>query len=172
MIEKNNIQKVLEWFFTCPLKEIHLRELARELKLSMPTIITAVNRLARERFVTVTKGRAMTTIKANLEAVLFIRLKRVNNLERLYTSGFVDMLMKVFRMPSAIICFGSYARGEDTERSDIDIAIVGGTENDCPVERYEEVLKRGISLHIIDRKKISKEFSANLANGIVLEGAV
>ncbi len=44
MIEKNNTYKVLEFFFTYPTKEIHLRELSRQLKLSMPPILSAVKK--------------------------------------------------------------------------------------------------------------------------------
>jgi len=51
MIEKNNTWKILEFFFYYPTTEIHLRELARRMKLSMPAIIFAVEKLARENFI-------------------------------------------------------------------------------------------------------------------------
>lgn len=172
MVEKNNTQRLLGFFFTFPLREIHLRELSREMKLSMPAIIAAVNKLKKERLVIVTKGKALTDVKANVEDENFIRLKRVDNLERMYTSGLVKFLSKAFDNPSAIICFGSYSRGEDTEISDIDIAIVGRKKNEADANTFEKLLKRKISLHNIVAEKVSNEFRSNLCNGIVLEGAL
>ena len=51
MIEKSTNQRVLEYFFTSPTKEIHLRELARETKLSLPTILLSVKKLEQEKLV-------------------------------------------------------------------------------------------------------------------------
>lgn len=70
-----------------------------------------------------------------------------------------------------MILFGSYAKGEDTKESDIDIAIITG-QKDCPeFEAYEGHLKRKISLHLIENMKNEKrEFINSLANCIVLYG--
>src|SRR3989338_9228307 len=124
MVEKNNIQKVLSYFFMFPTREIHLRELSRIIKLSMPAILSAVNQLKREQLVEVRKGRVLTIVKARNENTLFVRLKRLHNLENLYLSGLVDTIYSVYKRPRAIICFGSYSRGDDIETSDIDIAII------------------------------------------------
>ena len=80
MVGKNNTQKMLAYFFRYPTKEIHLRELSREMKLSMPAILSAVKKLKKESLVQVKKGRALTTVKANLENKEFTRLKKVYNL--------------------------------------------------------------------------------------------
>jgi len=172
MIEKNTTQTTLEYFFTYPLREIHLRELTRKLSTSLPTVLITIKKLSKERLVVVTKGRAITTVKANLDSVLFFRLKRISNLERLLVSGLIDALSSAFKIPQAIICFGSYSRGEDIETSDIDIAIIGGTEKQIELEKFEKLLKRRISLHFVKLAKVSEEFKKNLCNGIVLEGAL
>lgn len=172
MIENNNTLRVLGWFFNFPTSETYLRELSREMKLSMPAIIAAVNKLQKENLVIVQRKKALTTVKANLDCKMFLNLKRVNNLEKLYTSGLADYLSSSFNKPQAIICFGSYSRGEDIEKSDIDIAIIEGTEKEIPFEKFEKLLKRKISIHHIKLSKISEEFKSNLCNGIILEGAI
>jgi len=172
MIGKTNIQKVLAFFFTYPTRELHLRQLSRETSLSMPTILAAIKKLQHEELLTIKKGRAFTLVKANLENNNFIRLKRVYNLESLYESGLVDFLYNEFKKPHAIVCFGSYSRGDDTENSDIDIGIIGASEKELNADSFEKKLRKRISLHFIDLDKTSVEFKSNLFNGIVLEGAL
>jgi len=172
MIEKNNIQKILETFFKFPTRVFYLRELSRELKLSMPTILNAIKKLKKEDLVVIKKSKAITMISANLENQLFTRLKRIYNLEALYLSGLVDFLYEEYKSPQAIICFGSYSRGDDIERSDIDIAIISSVEKEIDLTKFEKTLLRNISIHIVDLNKISKEFMANLYNGLVLGGAL
>jgi len=171
MVEKNNTQKILEYFFDCPTMSIHLRELSRQMELSMPAILAGIKKLAKEQLITITKGKALTTVTANAESPFFTRLKKVSNLEKLYTSGLVDEIIKNANVPQAIVCFGSYARGEDTEDSDIDIAIIGG-KNSKALDKFEKCLKRKISFHYVPMGTISNEFKSNLCNGIVLEGAL
>ena len=170
MIGKNNTQETMEFFFKNPTREVYLRELSRELNLSMPTILAAIEKLRKVQLVIVTKEKAFTNVKANLENKNFFRLKRLSNIEQLYVCGVIDTLE--ITHPQSIICFGSYSRGEDVETSDIDIAIIGGNEKDIALEKFEKELQRKISLHWINPSRISNDFKANLMNGIVLEGAL
>lgn len=168
MIGKTTTQHVLEYFFLNPTTRVHLRELSRQTGLSMPTIITAVTKLEKEGFVNVERGRAWTFVTANRNRD-FLRKKRLFNLAQLYESGLVDALIRSCH-PQAIICFGSYSRGEDTEESDIDIAIINGKDGTLP-ETFEQALRRPLSLHHPKMSRISKEFRENLRNGVVLDGA-
>ncbi|MFH1917068.1 MAG: nucleotidyltransferase domain-containing protein [Nanoarchaeota archaeon] len=86
-------------------------------------------------------------VRANVENKRFIWLKRVNNLERLYESGLVELISSGDLTPQAIICFGSYARGDDTEQSDIDLAIINGRQSVISTEKVEKVLKSVHSVH-------------------------
>lgn len=169
MIEKTNTQLILEWFFDNPTTSIHLRELSRKLKLSMPTIIKGINKLQKNNLIIIEKTIVVTNIKANLNNKKLIQLKKVNNLEKIYTSGLIEELNK--KIPKAIILFGSYAFGEDVEESDIDIAIISKKTVNLS-EKFEKLLKRKISLHQIELNKVSKEFKTSLYNGIVLEGSI
>ena len=171
MIEKSTINKVLELFFVNPSIEFHLRELSRLLKLSMPTIVSTTDILSKEKMVIKTKGKVLTRVIANRENVKFVRHKRVYNLEQIYVSGFVDILVSKYNQPKNIILFGSFSRGEDNENSDIDIGIVTNKKIGVDVSSFEKALKRKITIHEIDINKVSGEFKANLANGVVLEGS-
>ena len=171
MIEKSTTQKVMEVFFENPSKEFHLRELSRLLKLSMPTIISATDKLAKERLIIKEKGKVITKVMANGKNIDFTRLKRLHNLEWIYKSSLVNHLSESYNNPKAVILFGSFSRGEDSEKSDIDIAVITNKRLNLDLPKYENILKRAINLHEVNLGKISKEFKANLLNGIVLEGS-
>ena len=171
MIEKSTIQKVLAVFFDNPSREFHLRELSRLLKLSMPTIISATDKLAKESLILKKKGKVITKVMANRSYIDFARLKRLHNLELIYKSGIMNHFSESYNQPKAIILFGSFSRGEDIEKSDIDIAIITNKKLNLNLQKYENILKKVISVHEVNLDKISKEFKSNLANGIVLEGS-
>lgn len=136
----------------------------------MPTIISTTNELYKENLIVKNKGKVLTRTIANRENINFLRHKRLYNLERIYTSGIVDYLSNVYNHPKTIILFGSYSRGEDTEASDIDIAIITKKKLSLELTKYENILKRRVNIHEVDLGAVSDEFKANLANGIVLEG--
>ena len=171
MIEKSTTQKVLEVFFEYPSRELHLRELSRILKLSMPTIISTTSSLSKEKLIIKTKGKVITKVTANRENINFARYKHLYNLERIYTSGIIDYLSNIYNHPKNIILFGSFSRGEDVESSDIDIAINTNKKLNQDMSKYERILKKTVNVHEVNMDKISSEFKANLANGIVLEGS-
>ena len=70
-----------------------------------------------------------------------------------------------------MVLFGSFARGEDTEKSDIDIVVVGGAGS-ANAGLFEEALGRKISIHELKPRDVEKEFLFSLANGFVLHGAL
>lgn len=171
MIEKTTTERVFEAFLRNPSAEFHLRELSRLLKLSMPTIISATDALAKDGSIIKTKGKVLTTVAANRESPRFVQLKRVYNLDQLYVSGLLKHLSDAYNHPKLIILFGSFSRGEDAENSDIDIAVITNKRLNQDLSKYEKFLKRGVSIHELDLDKASDEFKANLAKGIVLEGS-
>ena len=168
MIEKST-KKIMRVIFENPSRGFHLRELSRVAKLSMPAVISATNSLSLNRLISKKKEIHITRVKANLEFPRFVQKKRIFNLERIYDSGILEYLSAKYNFPKAIILFGSYSRGEDTEKSDVDIAVITDKSLNLDLSRFEKFLKRRVSLH--ENRKISKEFKANLANGIVLEGS-
>ncbi|MBI4452943.1 nucleotidyltransferase domain-containing protein [Candidatus Woesearchaeota archaeon] len=171
MIEKSTREKVSEFFFRNPSKETHLRGLSRLLKLSMPTIISVTDDLAKENFIIKIKSGFITQVQANRESIKFIRKKRIYNLAIVFESGIVEHLVKIYNHPQSIILFGSFSRGDDIEKSDVDIAVITKKKVDFDARQYEKSLGRNISIHEIDLNDVSKEFRLNLANGIVLEGS-
>jgi predicted nucleotidyltransferase len=64
----------------------------------------------------------------------------------LLLSGLVEFLKEQTANLSSIILFGSMAKGEDDEKSDIDILIIG-KEKHFNLGEFEEKLDKEITLH-------------------------
>ena len=171
IILKNSALTLLDIFFDNPTKEFHARELSRNTNLSIFAVLDAIKSLAKAGFVSVHSKGNLKIVKAE-HSTKFIRSKRVRNLEKIYNSGIVDYLNDTYGIPEAIVLFGSYSRGDDVEKSDIDIGVVTKSHKELNLEKFEKLLSRKISVHEIDLKKISREFHSNLSNGIVMEGAL
>ena len=92
-----------------------------------------------------------------------------NLIYELNKSGLIEYLWQGLS-PQAIILYGSYAKGEAIESSDIDIFIIG-KEKEINLDEFEK--KLGKNIHLIfdpDTKHIPKELMNNLANGVILKG--
>jgi len=113
--------------------------------------------------------RKFPVYKANTESREFNKHKKLHNYHAVISSGLVEYLEDIF-MPKAIVLFGSYARGEDTEGSDIDIFIEAKRE-DIDIKQFERKLKRKIELHFKEKfKEYPKELKNSIINGIILQG--
>lgn len=174
MIQNYNTYRVLQEFFQRPTHRFHLRELSRDLKLGMPSVRSHVHALAKMGLVAETDAETFKSYVPNVDSPLFKTYKRLDTLQRLYDSGLVDFLEKQLSYPTAIILFGSCAYGEDTEKSDIDIAVIA-RQKELDVSKYERELGRSIQLHafgsVADMKKTPELFN-NIMNGVVLYGFV
>lgn len=172
MLKKCNTWRVLEVFFRQPTTPFTVRQLAKKIDLAPPTALRIIRALQQEGFLREhIVGRA-SQITANLESKGYIYKKRAYNLESAYTSGLVDYLIQSYGDPQAIILFGSYARGEDIEKSDIDLAILTSDHKTLDLKDFEKALTRDISIHEVQLDQVSEEFKNNLYNGVILHGAI
>jgi len=165
-------EKIIEFLFANPTTSFRGRALASKLKKPASGVIKSARNLEKQGLVKISKDFTLS-IKLNRENKETFVLKRIYNLKSLYESGLVSFLSSA--LPgSAVIVFGSYAYGEDTEDSDIDIAIIGYKEKELekmPV--YEKILHRKLQLHFFkSTENIHKNLRQNVINGIVLEGAI
>ncbi|MFP4046087.1 MAG: nucleotidyltransferase domain-containing protein [Candidatus Aenigmatarchaeota archaeon] len=167
MFDKKNTNKVAELFFMNPDRSFHLREISRNLGVSVSTVSRAVDELEHEDLVTTEKG-VTKEVSANTTEH-FRDLKISYNLKSLAKSGLIDTIEETFH-PETIVLFGSYSRGEDSSDSDIDIAVVNCPEKEYDLSRFESELERNINLHNIKLEKTGQNFKKTLANGIVLRG--
>ena len=171
MFKKNSRDQLLGLFYTYPTQKFHVREIARLIKLSPATVLKFISELEKANFVHREETIALTQVWANLENEQFQRNKRIFNLQQIEDSGLVDYLIKEYNHPTLVL-FGSYARGEDLEKSDIDIAILTHKHKTLMLDKFKEKMKRKINVHELTLEKVSEEFKKSLYNGIVLAGSI
>ena len=164
------VNAILEFFLKNPTSKQHLREIARQTDFSPAGTLKSLKKLQKEGIITQTKNRAVTIYKANTTSPKWLPLKRIYNLQSLYYCGLIQSLKESYNEPEAIVLFGSYAKGEDTEQSDIDIAIITKENASIGLKTFESRLSRKINIVEVDTALSKNEFLNTLINGIVLEG--
>ncbi len=166
---KNSIK---EHFFIFPKSKLRVREIERALKLPLPSVIRYCRELENEGILAVQKIGNVQFYTASRSEIYLLE-KKLYNLKALYLSGLVGCLQQEMSNP-VIILFGSYAKGEDTEESDIDLYIGSPSKNQASVTTYEKKLKRKIQ--VFQYKSIKDvpnlHLANNILNGIVLNSYI
>ena len=158
--------RVWIFFVQNPLKKVHIRELARIISLSPAKVSQLSNCLVSEGLLQSSREGKNLVLSSNYDNELFIEKKKWTNLFLLLDCGLLEKLKKESKV---IILFGSYARGEDTEKSDIDIAI--DAKPTFKAEGFEDVLGRNIQYHYINNH-ISANLKENIHQGLILSGVM
>jgi predicted nucleotidyltransferase len=154
--------------------KLNQREIATLLKVSPTAVGKALSLLEKECLVKVERSKTMNLsyILLNRDNPFAVSLKRVENLKMLYESGIVEYFGDTFP-GCVIIMFGSYSRGEDTVKSDIDIAVLGSKRKDTELAKFGKMLERPVVLNFYDDiKGLDKNLRSNIMNGITLVGVV
>ncbi|MBU2637564.1 MAG: nucleotidyltransferase domain-containing protein [Nanoarchaeota archaeon] len=168
------MDNMLKYFMGNTSKEFHIRELARLAKKSPTTIAKELLALKKQGLLESSRKYNRMFYKADINNPAFRDMKIAYNIKNIRKSGLIEFLSK--DNPEAIILFGSARKGDNSERSDIDIALVEPQKEEHNLEPYEKKLGHEIQIICITRKDISnmavnnKEILNNIANGIVLEG--
>ena len=165
----NAKDNVLLKIFENPSRKYYVRELAREAKVNPNSVLNVIKVLEKEGLVKKEVKKHVVEISTRLDDPKFLVKKRIFNLSQIYESRIIDFLVKSYR-PKAIILFGSYSRGEDVKKSDIDIALITDRKEVAAVEIFEKKLGRKIHLLPLRYKDISDELYINLINGVVVYG--
>ncbi|MBI4173728.1 MAG: nucleotidyltransferase domain-containing protein [Candidatus Aenigmarchaeota archaeon] len=152
-----------------------LSDLAARLEISKTSANVAVNALAYDGFLKIDVIGRVWRISCNQDHFYNFSRKISYNLIAVYESGILAAVHAKIPNPKAVILFGSYRKGDDTDKSDIDIAVevLGDVEVDVIELGEINVGFREnvpVNLHIFSRKSVDINLFANIANGILLEG--
>lgn len=177
LIELNEAYlKTLYWFFSFPNIEMGLNGLSESLEISKTTAKRIVMQLVDEGFLKREVLGKVWRISCNHNHPYNYSGKICYNLAMIYESVILKVVHDIVENPRAIILFGSYRKGDDNEKSDVDIAVeVLGDEEVKLVELgiFPEFGYRKnvlVNLYIFSRNKVDLNLFSNIANGIVLEG--
>ena len=168
--------KSILWFFSYPDREFSLSELAEQLNISKTTASTIVKQLVKEGFLKKEVIGKVWRISCNKNHKYNFTKKIAYNLLYIYSSDIVEKIRYLIPNPRAIVLFGSYRKGDDTEKSDIDLAVEVLGNDGLKIKQLGIFKKFGyrqnviVNLHIFSRNKIDLNLFSNIANGIVLDG--
>ena len=172
-------QKVLFWFFSFPDIETGLNDLSSDLKISKTTAKRIINELVKEGFLNKKVYGKTWSITCNTDHNFILSGKIPFNLAMIYDAyndGLRDAILNIVGNAKSIVLFGSYRKGDDNEKSDIDIAVEVSNDEEVRIVELGVIPKFGfrenikVNLHLFSRNKIDLNLFSNIANGIVLEG--
>ena len=173
MLQKSSMLKTAEIFFLSPTKYHYLMDVSRNVGLAHTSVKKNLDRLIQLGLIieTVEKRgyRKFPLYKADTNNKLFKTQKMLYNISSILESNIIDYIEEKL-MPKSIVLFGSYARGEDTENSDVDL-FVECKKEELNIEKFEKKLKRKIELHFNEEFiSYAKELKNNIVNGMVMSG--
>lgn len=153
-------------------EKLSQREISKLLEVSPTAVAKPIKRLQEKNLVKIEKTKTINFVSLNRDEQKAIGLKRAENLKNAYVFGLSDYLEEQLA-GSNIILFGGYSRGEDTNTSDIDIAVIGRKDKMLELGKYEKILNRKINVSFYTSwPEIHKHLKNNILNGIVLHGSV
>jgi len=176
LYEENAKEKIAEILFRYPEKEFSLSDLAREAGVAKANIGKILRYFKEMGLINIEELSKIWRIKANQGNWLYIRSKIIYNLNFVYKSGLVEFLVDYFKNPKAIVLFGSFRKGEDLSKSDIDIAIESEEIKEYEIiglrefSEFEKIIGRRIQIHLFNKKDIDLNLFNNIVNGILLWG--
>ncbi|MBU2589176.1 MAG: nucleotidyltransferase domain-containing protein [Nanoarchaeota archaeon] len=158
-------------FFEDNYRRINVREYSRLLKISPPSASKILNELREEGLLIKEEEKNYLYFYANKENFLFINLQIIYYREKFNKIGLFDALEKDFINP-VVILFGSFAKAEVNENSDIDLAIFSLRKKDINLNEYEIKLKRKIQVFSFNKKEDVKNemLLNNILNGFKILG--
>ncbi len=161
--------KTLQYFIENPYTKIHIRELSRKLRISPSATKKYLDMLLKEEILKEEKISITRHFTANTENLAFKHFKIAWNTKILKDLRIKDQILNKEENITSIILYGSYAKGQNDEKSDIDLLVIGAknkirTENPkVSIQQftwaewkkqahnnkafYEEIILHGIPLH-------------------------
>jgi len=159
----------LKLFLDSPTESFRLREIARLVKLSPPSVMNYLKDFEREGLIKKQIKRKIPFYTAIRDNPNFILYKKLSILFELNDIGLIDYLWDKLS-PESIVLYGSFVKGESIEDSDIDLFILG-KERKVDITKFEDKLDKKIHLFFKESlKEIPNELKNNILNGVILKG--
>jgi len=162
----------LKPFFKDCYRRISVREYSRIRKISPPTASKFLGEYKKLGLLKKQEERQYFYYFANKDNSIFIDLSRIYWKNKLEEVGLIKKIEQEFLSP-VIILFGSLAKAETKQDSDIDIAVFTPTKKSIDLRGFGKKLKRDIQLFIFKNKKEIKNPNLfdNILNGYKIQGS-
>ncbi len=151
-------------------RRISVREFAKIKKISPPTASKLLSNLNKEGLLDKEESMQRHFYSAS-------RNEAFIDIARIYWRGklkeVLDHIEKETVLP-VVILYGSLSKGENSAKSDVDLAVFTPTTKRMSLDKFEETIKRPIHLFVFKRPEDirNKDLANNMLNGMVLRGRV
>src|SRR3989338_536045 len=136
MIHKDIKSKIKEYFFVNPTFKLRVRQIEKTLKLPLPSVIRYCKELEKCGILQKVNTGNVFFYTSDRSNIKFLLEKKLFNIKQLYNSGLIEYIKAELHNPTVVV-FGSYARGEDIENSDIDLYIES-LKKEIKLSRFEK----------------------------------
>lgn len=133
---KRTLLEVLSFFIRNPSAKISYTDLRKKLKIAKATLTKHLNFLLKGEIIKVDRIGLNKIYQLNKENYIVTHLKILDNLLQLNN---ISELGKKYGIE--IYLYGSAARGEDTENSDLDLLVIGKTKKEQVFPEISKILK-------------------------------
>jgi predicted nucleotidyltransferase len=178
MIFNTTSMKIMKYFFNKPYEKIHLRELSRRTNTSIYSTKKIVDDLVKQEIILEKWQGNQRNIMPNLENIFLRQLKIAFSIKKIQESGILPYLEEKIPAISSIVLYGSTAQGTDSEKSDIDLLVIG-QKNKTDLSKFEQIIGKEINIIImkwsewrIHVKKDRAFYREILKDGIALLGDI
>lgn len=160
--KSTDMDRILELLYENPGREFTVREISKTTKIPKSTVHKYLNELKKDKIIE--RNQASDSGIFKIRKINFFT-------EKLIRSGLISYLEKEL-MPSCIILFGSFRKGESEKDSDIDLFIETHSKKKLNIKKFEKKLKHNIQLFIEeDINNLQPHLFNNVVNGIKLSGS-
>jgi predicted nucleotidyltransferase len=158
-----------------PLKIWHFEEFVKQTNMTRASINKWLKKYQKDGLLKRIKDKGkFPYFTANSNNTVYQSKKKIFMLNKLHEVGFINHLLSLEKAKTIII-FGSIAKGDWYNDSDIDIFILGDAKG-IKKSKYEIQLHRDIELHIFESKKNVKAVKTglinNVINGFIIKGNI
>lgn len=146
LLGNKKMVSLLVFFLRRPTMKIYQQDIKKELKIAKATLIKWLNMLATQGMIKFIEYGRTKVYSLNRENTIVKRLKMLDSL--LLLSGIKAMAEK---HNAAAYLYGSAARGEDIEDSDMDILLIGKVRKEDiirEINKISEPIQRNINVQI------------------------
>jgi predicted nucleotidyltransferase len=150
--------KLLDAFLSSPEARFYIRELARRIKEEAKNMSRELKSLEALGILRSESQGNLKYYSVNKDFFLYSELKAII-LKTTGVQGLLKEELKKLKGIEAAFIYGSYASGEESERSDIDVMIIGSpdlTELNEIINESEGKLSREINYMCFDRKEFEE----------------
>ena len=153
LLGNKNIMKILEFFFKYPTTEFSQTQLLKKIKIAKATLIKWLKPLLNEKILLMKKIGATNLYKLNNDKAF------VKNLKLSYTISDVGPILDLSEKYDVnTYLYGSSARGENVESSDIDLLVIGRPDKSKLTKELNDIstkIKRKIKPQIFSKQEWS-----------------